>query len=65
MPISLGGGIVIAEETCPKCNGKGEIIADEGKCQVCDGQKVIDKEGKLNICIEPGIPERHVYIFPD
>lgn len=32
------------QKTCDKCSGEGEIIGEGGKCKVCKGKKIMEKE---------------------
>ena len=32
------------QKACDKCSGEGEIIGEGGKCKVCKGKKIVEKE---------------------
>ena len=53
--VDLGGGYYnLFTQTCPRCQGKGEVI---GKvCHVCRKQKIIQGLEEFNIKIKPGTP---------
>ena len=36
----MGPMIQQMQQTCPDCNGEGEIIKEKDKCQVCRGKKI-------------------------
>lgn len=44
------------QQNCDKCNGQGQIIGEGGKCTVCEGKKILEKEKKITVSIEKGTP---------
>lgn len=48
------GFVVQMQETCPECNGKGQIY--KSKCPHCQGKKVVMEEKTLTATIEKGMP---------
>lgn len=47
---------------CGKCSGKGRIIKDS--CKACGGQRVHHGPSKLEVRIEPGMPDGATVRFP-
>jgi len=60
----LGPGMYTQSSgNCSDCKGEGRRIDEKDKCKTCNGRKVVDKITKLDVAIEPGVPEDHDYIF--
>lgn len=38
-------------------------MKDGDRCKTCNGQKIVDNEKKMEISIEPGVPDEYVYKF--
>jgi DnaJ family protein A protein 2 len=36
---------------------------EKDRCKECMGKKVLEKEKKLEVSIEPGCPNEHDYVF--
>jgi DnaJ-related protein SCJ1 len=49
------------QTVCDKCGGKGHTISHP--CPVCDGAKVVKKEAKFTVDIEPGINKGAQIVF--
>lgn len=41
---------------CEECGGTGQVIADEDKCPVCNGKKVVKERKVLSAEIDKGSP---------
>lgn len=52
----LGPMLQQMQQTCPECNGEGEIIRERDRCEGCLGKKVIKDKTILEVVIEPGTP---------
>ena len=48
-------GTVVTSNTCPTCNGAGEVIPSP--CKKCNGQKRVRVSRKLSVKIPPGVDE--------
>jgi molecular chaperone DnaJ len=48
-------GFFTVERTCPKCQGRGQIIADP--CGACGGQGRVTRERTLSVTIPPGVED--------
>jgi molecular chaperone DnaJ len=53
--IRMSQGFLVVQQTCPKCHGSGEIIADP--CGTCKGEGRVQKSKKLAVKIPEGIDE--------
>ena len=53
--------ILTDKKKCDECNGKGEIIKE--KCKYCQGKKVQNIKRKIEINLERGVPDKHIYKF--
>lgn len=62
--VQLGPGMYTqAQAPCEKCNRLGVIMAEEDKCKVCDGKRLVEKTKVLEVAVEQGVPDSHDYIF--
>ena len=52
------------QQNCDKCKGEGEIIGEGGKCKACNGNKIVEKEKKLEVAIEKGVPNKYPIKMP-
>lgn len=52
-----------SQVACDKCNGKGDIMKDADRCKVCSGTKIVDNEKKIEVPLDPGVPNDHSYKF--
>lgn len=60
----LGPGMIQQMQTvCNDCQGKGEIIKDEDKCEVCKGKKVVKDKKILEVHIDRGMREGQKITF--
>jgi len=51
--VQVSQGFFAMSQTCPRCNGEGEIVEDP--CKDCRGQGRVRKQAELKIKIPPGI----------
>jgi len=60
----LGPGMIQQMQTvCQDCQGKGETIKDEDKCDTCKGKKVVKDKKVLEVHIERGMREGQKITF--
>jgi chaperone protein DnaJ len=59
----LGPLLQQMQQTCPECNGEGEIIREKDKCVSCHGKKVVKDKSVIEVTIEPGTPAGHEIKF--
>jgi DnaJ homolog subfamily A member 2 len=52
-----------SQAICDKCQGKGDIMKEADRCKTCSGGKIVDNEKKLEIALEPGVPNEYVYKY--
>jgi molecular chaperone DnaJ len=50
-------GFMQVRQTCPACNGQGEVILDQ--CPKCKGRGSVPKAAQISIQIPPGIEHGH------
>ena len=43
--------------------GTGDIMAEDDRCPACKGEKILEEKKELDVKIEPGVPDNHVYTF--
>lgn len=48
---------------CETCNGQGEVLEESGKCQRCEGKKIVDEKTEIDVIVDPGVPEHFEYTF--
>ena len=58
-----GMGHVQTVQTCPKCHGACHTIADEDKCEKCDGETIVQEEKKFVCHIERGMEDGSHIVF--
>lgn len=51
----MGPMIQQIRTACPECNGAGNMIAPQDRCDVCHGNKVVDASKVLEILVEKGM----------
>lgn len=51
--VQVSQGFFAMSQTCPRCNGAGEIVEDP--CKSCKGQGRVRKQAELKVKIPPGI----------
>ncbi|PVG04354.1 hypothetical protein CPB86DRAFT_747812 [Serendipita vermifera] len=57
---AVGGATVgFARIACPECKGSGKTIREKDRCKKCKGEKVTKEKKRLEIQIEPGMPDQH------
>ncbi|TPX37585.1 hypothetical protein SmJEL517_g00472 [Synchytrium microbalum] len=53
----IGPMIQQMQQTCPECNGEGEIIKEKDRCKGCNGKKVIQDRKILEVFIDKGMQD--------
>jgi DnaJ family protein A protein 2 len=53
----LGPMIQQMQQTCPDCNGEGEVINPKDRCKECMGKKVTNERKVLEVFIDKGMQE--------
>lgn len=48
---------------CKDCKGEGKIIEPEDVCKTCKGEKMKEEKKKIEVAIEPGVPDDYDYIL--
>ena len=62
--VQLGPGMFTqAQAKCDKCDGRGETMKEEDRCKSCEGKRVKEETKKIEVPIEPGVPDSHDYIL--
>ncbi|KAL7712053.1 Chaperone protein DNAJ [Entamoeba marina] len=59
-----GPYLMQSQSICPKCHGKGELINESNKCNICKGKKVVKKRKFWKIIIQPGTKDKETIVFP-
>ena len=60
----LGPGMYSQSQgPCEDCRGKGEVIDDANKCQICKGKKVTKEKKIIDASIDKGAPNNCQYTF--
>eukprot|EP01111_Echinosteliopsis_oligospora_P014568 TRINITY_DN550_c0_g1_i1.p1 TRINITY_DN550_c0_g1~~TRINITY_DN550_c0_g1_i1.p1 ORF type:complete len:414 (+),score=125.97 TRINITY_DN550_c0_g1_i1:49-1290(+) len=60
----IGPGMIQQMQThCQDCQGKGETIKDEDKCDTCKGKKTVKDKKILEVHIEKGMREGQKIVF--
>lgn len=52
----LGPLLQQMQQTCPECNGEGQVIKEKDRCGTCVGKKVVKEKSVLEVNVEPGTP---------
>jgi DnaJ family protein A protein 2 len=60
----LGNMITQRQVTCDKCNGKGEYIPPDQRCDKCKGQKTVPEEKIVEVNVEKGMKFDDIITFP-
>lgn len=59
--VQVGHGMYTqVEENCNNCQGMGDIFGEGGKCETCEGRKIVKKGTDLQVAIPRGAPTGHV-----
>jgi len=58
---SMGSFRMRVQEPCSECEGAGEIFSRV--CPICHGNKVVQRTNQIDLPIDPGVPEDHIYTF--
>lgn len=59
----LGPLLQQMQQTCPECNGEGQVIKEKDRCGGCAGKKIIKEKNVLEVNVEPGTPANYQMIF--
>jgi len=60
----MGPGMMAqSREPCDLCNGQGNTLKEEDKCQTCKAEKIVQDKKEFEIKLDPGVPDNHVYTF--
>ncbi|KAI9190587.1 uncharacterized protein BJ171DRAFT_544236 [Polychytrium aggregatum] len=51
----MGPMIQQMQQTCPDCNGEGEILKEKDRCKQCNGKKINTERKILEVFIEKGM----------
>jgi molecular chaperone DnaJ len=53
--------IMIANQICPSCNGRGQTIKNNKTCSACKGQRITYYNRSFDLRIPSGVPNRHIH----
>ncbi|KAJ3052699.1 Type I HSP40 co-chaperone, partial [Quaeritorhiza haematococci] len=59
----LGPMIQQMQQTCPDCNGEGEVIREKDKCKGCHGKKIVQDRKILEVHIDKGMQDGQKITF--
>lgn len=60
----LGPSMIQQMQTpCNQCKGKGEVVAEGGRCKECKGQKVTSVTKTLSVHVNPGMRHGEKVVF--
>lgn len=58
--VMLGPGMYSqSTQPCSDCRGEGMCYDEKNRCQTCKGVTIVDEKKKMEVTIEPGVPENH------
>jgi len=60
----LGPMVQQIQQTCPDCQGEGEIISAKDRCKVCNGKKTTNERKLLEVHVDKGMKEGQMITFP-
>ncbi|KAG8768910.1 hypothetical protein FRC15_004867 [Serendipita sp. 397] len=52
-----------ARVTCPQCKGSGKTYKEKDRCKKCKGEKVTKEKKRIDLEIQPGMPDGHKIVF--
>ena len=52
-----------ARAPCDDCHGTGDMLSEQDKCSKCKAEKIVEDEKELDVKVDPGVPDNHVYTF--
>lgn len=52
------------QKICEECSGKGQLMEQADRCQVCEGKKILEKKTVLDVNISKGTPNKFVIKMP-
>ena len=44
--------------------GRGDTMSENDKCPKCKGEKILEEKKELDVKLDPGVPDKHIYNFP-
>lgn len=53
----MGSMVTQQRVRCPTCNGEGQTISVEDRCQKCEGEMIVEEEKEYVVHIEPGMED--------
>jgi molecular chaperone DnaJ len=53
--------IMITNQICPSCNGRGQIIKNNSVCSSCKGQRITYYNRSFDLRIPSGVPNKHIH----
>jgi len=63
--VQMGPGMYAQTRApCDDCKGTGDMMSEEDKCQTCKGEKIKEEQKEIEVKLDPGVPDNHVYEFP-
>jgi len=63
-PTQTPGGSVVSVQTCPTCNGRGEIFPSSASCENCLGEGKYYRQYPLNVVVPAGTERGSTIEFP-
>lgn len=61
----MGPMIQQLQQTCPDCDGTGELIDPKNKCKVCNGKKITSERKVLEVRIDKGMEDGQQITFKE
>ncbi|KAG8832405.1 hypothetical protein FRC17_001386, partial [Serendipita sp. 399] len=52
-----------ARVPCPQCKGSGRMYKEKDRCKKCKGEKVTKDKKRIDLEIQPGMPDAHRIVF--
>ncbi|KAJ1928757.1 Type I HSP40 co-chaperone [Tieghemiomyces parasiticus] len=59
----LGPMVQQIQQTCPECNGQGQIIPEESRCKGCHGQKTSNERKVFEVHVDKGMKDGQKIVF--
>ena len=62
--VQMGPGMYAQTRApCDDCHGTGDMMSEEDRCAECKGEKILEEQKELEVKLDPGVPDNHVYTF--